>query len=126
MLSALLRVAVLCLSVVAYFGAAGVAWTCLQRTCATVFIHNMTLFTSVAVACSTAAASVQLMRWVARRNSVEPRMLLFSALPAVAVIFFLGVSLAILVATAPNKALQPTRAVEPSVQREPMRVGPRG
>ena len=124
--SALLRVAVLALSVVAYFGAAGVAWTCLQRTCATVFIHNMTLFTSVAVACSMAAASVQLMRWVARRNTVESRMLLFSALPAVAVIVFWGVSLAILVSTAPNKALQPTRAAEPHGKSEASRVGPRG
>lgn len=97
MMSGSLRVGVLGLSLVAYVGAAGVAWTCLQRTCATVFIHNMTVFTSTAVACSTAAALVQLVRWVARRNPVERRLLLVSALPAVAVIAVWGVALAILV-----------------------------
>ncbi len=126
MISPLLRFSVIALSLVAYVGAAGVAWTCSQRTCATAFIHNISLFTSIAIAFSVAAAFIQLARWLASRNSRERRLLLFSGAPAVAVIIFWVVSLALVVSSAPNKALQPTRAAEPISQREPGRAGPRG
>ena len=130
MISPLLSFSVIALSLVAYVGAIGVAWTGLglQRTCATGFIHNIILFSSIAIAFSVAAAFVQFarLRWLTPRNSRGQGILLLSGAPAVGVIIFWVVSLAVVASSAPNKALQPTRATEPTSQREPARSGARG
>jgi len=128
MISRLPRFAVLALSVVGYLGAMGVAWTFVQRSCATVFIHNISLFTPIAVGFSAAAALTQLlrMRWSSVPTSSERRLLLVSAAPALGVVAFVGVSLLALVVREPNQPVQPTRAGEPIGQIETDVFGPRG
>jgi hypothetical protein len=106
----------------------GVVWTLVQRSCATVFIHNISLFAPTAVGFSAAAALTQLsrMRWSSVPTSSERRLLLVSAAPALGVIAFVGVSLLALVGREPNQPVQPTRAGETINQIEADVLGPRG
>jgi len=128
MISPWLRFSVLALAVIAYAGAVGLAWTCAQHTCATAFIHNLTLSSSIAIVFSTAAVFVQLarLRWLTSRTPRERRLLLFSGTPAVGVIICWAVALAVVDSSAPNNALSPARAAGPTAHCEAARSGSGG
>jgi hypothetical protein len=116
MISSASKIAVVTLALIGYAGAVGIVWTSFADTCATVFILNMAVFTSLAVPFSLVAAVVQMfrMRWFTGEPPRSGRKLLLLAVaPALGVALYVVGALAIVSVSAPNRAVPADAAKGP-------------